>query len=311
MNGPRVFFPPLPDAPHGAWYWDNPRRSLVIAMRYDGPILTSALTNLVMVSAYISVTQAQFWSAKTAAFVSYVAFSLGIPSSSIVIAGTAPPVQTRRRLFGAPVGSIDFAWLAPGASNATLMDMQSALEQVLRSNPTFGGATVQSFTTVISAPLCDALASECNCPFPHENATELCAEPIVPAPAQEPEEPDPTPYIIAFSILGCIIGLLVAVIFERCRAASRARYEAKKDENKFLPSDDVLFLPSKPATKVRVPWGQKKAAAAFVPDSTSKAASKATSTSTGATEAATPAARPSSAASGAGEAKGVHPVFGT
>ena len=90
--------PPNTTAPHGTWYWYNLGRQLTVVLHAGHPAIVSTLTDLVMISLYISVTDAQFWSAPTEAFLNDVAYSLGLDPGTLVIAGAAPSSQRRRRL---------------------------------------------------------------------------------------------------------------------------------------------------------------------------------------------------------------------
>lgn len=216
-QGVRVWSSPNITDPHGTWYWNNKERTLEVAVHHDAPALTASLTNLVMVSARISVTDAAFWAAQTMEFVAYVAFTLGIPSSTIVVVGMDPPVATRRALRGASAtGSIDFAWTAPGAPNSTLLANQAALEQVMSLG--FGGIVVESFATFISAPLC--AEGECVCPFGSNN-TDICEPPRSAGPfvVNNNGDDDSLPLIIAVSVVvpavACAAAVAARVLWKR------------------------------------------------------------------------------------------------
>jgi len=64
-------------------------------------------------------------------------------------------------MSGGSVATLDVAWLAPGASNATQIENQQRFVQFVTSLMNFTYARiVQSY---ISAPLCEARAGECEC----------------------------------------------------------------------------------------------------------------------------------------------------
>ena len=117
---PRVYTgPPSHTDPHGTWFWDNPARMVVVAVSPGSGHIVSSLTNLVMISLMISVTDAQFWNATTEAFINNIVYSLGntIDYTTIVIAGSSI-TSNRRHLMAGATGTIDLACLSPGRGQA-------------------------------------------------------------------------------------------------------------------------------------------------------------------------------------------------
>lgn len=124
--------PPSADDEHCTYYWHNPTRTLRLVFKPGGDPVVSRLTDLVMISMYVSITDAEFWNAATEAFLHNVAYSLGISYTQLVVVG-APrtPTGTSRRLLGGGAGVLDVAWLSPGASNETLhSNMDAALAEL-------------------------------------------------------------------------------------------------------------------------------------------------------------------------------------
>ena len=213
----RLTTPPTAASPHGAWYWDGARSVAVVTLQPGKPAAVATLTDLVMVSLDIIVTDAAFWAAPTDVFLTYIASALGAAPSDVVVVNTHPP--TRRRHLSFSSGGIDIAWLAPGAPNATLHAMQRTMVSFFathRDAAMPGGnlstvtvrAVVRSYT---SGPLCYGV--ECLCPetgvMQQEGVPCVKPTPVVTPPVGD--EPFPTAAVASGIVIGVVvIGGLIA-----------------------------------------------------------------------------------------------------
>ena len=234
--GARVYAPPSATDAHGTWFWDNPARSLSVVLQPGAPALTAELTDLVMVSLTITVTDAAFWSAPTPAFLQYVAYSLNIPQSSVVVAGAASSTGSsgRRRLSGSSSGHLDLAIVKNGASDNDLKLLQSSVIVLFSKavgNQLPGGVVVSGVTrTFASVPFCDG--ETCFCP---DTGTRIplglpcMVPPSSPPPPASPQGPQAPPSAgstrtTAPLVAGLCVGLGVPTLAATTYACVRVRH---------------------------------------------------------------------------------------
>ena len=176
-----------------------------------------------MISLVIEVTDQQFWTASTEAFLHDVTYSLNLDYTTLVIAGSSMN-SGRRHLMGSVTGTIDIAWLAPGANNATLLANQEKFVNYFTSiKGKAGSVTVLAISdSYISSPLCDLSGPDPQCVCP-ENGVSMpvgvasnCTALVSSAPPQ-PADDDIDGIFIAVvvivSVAGAIAILCVAYVY--------------------------------------------------------------------------------------------------
>ena len=201
---PRSNATPTPTSPHGTWFWDAFRNSAKVTLQPGRPAVVATLTDLVMVSLDLIVTDAQFWAAPTDEFLSYLAFGMGAPPSALSVISIQPP--TGRRRLAASMGRLELAWMAPGASNTTLNAMQAAALSFFAAqlNVAVSGVTIRGVVrSYTSGPLC--YGAQCMCPFTGvvETTNVSCVPPPPPPPA--PDEPFPTLAVVSGMSAGAAV----------------------------------------------------------------------------------------------------------
>lgn len=223
--GTRLFWnPPSVDDAHGTWYWHNPTRSLLVTVHPGAPAVVLTLTNLVMISIMISITDAAFWTSSTEEFLNDVTYSLGLDATKLVVVGWDQTPS--RRALTAPMRGLWLAWLAPDADAGTLARNKAEAQQFFLATlgtPRFGNITVAALVDVyISGPLCDLTAgADGSCTCPDTGATIVvgngtCLLPSAPQPPPPPRRlPPGMPVAVAITLsavgLGVATGALVAL----------------------------------------------------------------------------------------------------
>ena len=213
---PRVGVAPTPSSAHGAWFWDGHRNAAMVTLQPGQPSVVATLTDLVMISLNLIVTDAAFWTAPMDTFVAYIASALSAAPADVVVVNVQPPVGRRR--LRAAAGSMDLAWLAPGASNATLEAMQHTALAFFNTHPVMpGGVAVLSVArSYTSAPLCYVTFTMENGSVA-QNMGSTCVEtPPPPPPSPSPMPPSPpappsSPEGDAFPVAGVVSAVVIGV----------------------------------------------------------------------------------------------------